>query len=510
MTRLFANLKLFQAAEFLVMLALAFVIPFHWLAAQYGEVALVTCAVLKVVFEQKFKLNPSQMRWKWVYLVFMATWLVYLIGMFYTENADEGWFQVSKKLGFLFFPLVFLISDMSYLTKDRIRAVFYAFAAGCIAFFLMNLSAVIIGIIAAGGEWSIEHFFYWNLLCLYPVNHIYIAMYCVFAIAFLVNEIFYVSDIRLKIMDVISVVILMLFVVLADSRAGLLCLVFVVVMVWLWLTFVIKNRKAGTIIAAIILILTVVTLTSVPRITYRIRQTITDISSEKSSDHRIVQMKGYSELLRECWAFGVGTGDRTDETLVSYMRYKEHIVNQIKRSYDCHLPDEEFVIRRQEFVNDVLALAKQATNYEIHENIFKYLHKAKNHEMIDIESASKVLPELQFIQYAIDYTINAHNQFFETLISGGVIAVLQMLAMFVIPIVIMYRKRVFDMVFVAFLLIIGINAMFESVFEGQVGIIFFNFFCMLLLTALVTDKSLSVKVMNEKTGNLMIDKMKDK
>lgn len=50
------------------------------------------------------------------------------------------------------------------------------------------------------------------------------------------------------------------------------------------------------------------------------------------------------------------------------------------------------------------------------------------------------------------------------------------MACFLIPAVIAVRLKVFDVVCFAFLVTIAINAMFESVFEMQMGIIFFCFF----------------------------------
>lgn len=44
--KVFGNLRVFQKLEYVVMLLLAFAIPFHWYAAQCCEVALLTVAVL--------------------------------------------------------------------------------------------------------------------------------------------------------------------------------------------------------------------------------------------------------------------------------------------------------------------------------------------------------------------------------------------------------------------------------------------------------------------------------
>ena len=86
------------------------------------------------------------------------------------------------------------------------------------------------------------------------------------------------------------------------------------------------------------------------------------------------------------------------------------------------------------------------------------------------------------IRFAIDNEINAHNMFFDTLISVGIIGVLLLLAYFIIPLVLWIKRKQFDMLYFSFLIMIGFNALFESIFEVQLGIIFFCFFNSLLFT----------------------------
>ena len=72
--------------------------------------------------------------------------------------------------------------------------------------------------------------------------------------------------------------------------------------------------------------------------------------------------------------------------------------------------------------------------------------------------------------------------YFETLISVGIIGVLLLLAYFIVPVVLWIKRKEFDMLYFSFLLMIGFNALFESIFEVQLGIIFFCFFNSLLFT----------------------------
>ena len=169
--------------------------------------------------------------------------------------------------------------------------------------------------------------------------------------------------------------------------------------------------------------------------------------------------------MKENWAFGVGTGDRTAETMASYHRYKANL-------------DAKFGPEMVAVIDEVI----DNQWYEPDDNMRKDLMEEAEKHGVDPEIVSKYLVEYQFIRFAIDNEINAHDMFFETMISVGVIGLLLLLAYFIIPLVLWIKTKRFDMLYCSFLLMIGFNALFESIFEVQLGIIFFCFFNSLLFT----------------------------
>ncbi len=455
------GLKPFQKAEMLIMMALAFVIPFNWLAAQYGEAALLLCAVLKVIFEQKFHFNEQQMKLKWAYIIFALTWCMYLIGMLWTQNTSFGWAQVSKKLGFLIFPMIFLFSDMSYLTKERFKTIGYALILGCILFFFMHFFYAIYDVLFNGAPTS--RFFDENLMKLYYVHHSYLSMYASLGLMFCFIGIFEDSNRKVKIINVIAYIILVFFIILIRSRAGLIWLVLTFLLQWIWLLFIMKKKKLGLILGGVFVFVIAGVCVAVPQSVSRITDTVANIVSKHSSDHRLVQFKGYRKVLKENWLFGVGTGDRTDAVQASYQDYKANIVEIIT-------PEMTAVIDK--VIDDKW--------YEPDENMRNDMMKEAEKHGVNPEIISTYLVEYQFIRFAIDFEINAHNMFFDTIISIGIIGLLLLLAYFVIPLVLWIKTKRFDMLYCSFLLMIGFNALFESVFEVQMGIIFFCFFNALL------------------------------
>ena len=461
MKRVFEGLRPFQKVELLIMMLLAFAIPFSWLAAQYCEVALLVCAVFKVIFDQKFHFNEKQMKFKWAYIIFALTWLAYLIGMIHTENQSVGWAQVSKKLGFLIFPMIFLFSDMSYMNKQRLKAIGNALILGCIMFFLMNVVYALYDVIFNGATSS--RFFDAELMKLYYVHHSYLSMYASLGLMFCFMEIFGDGNRKVKTMNVLAYIMLVVFIILVRSRAGLIWMVLTFVLQWIWLTFIMKKKKMGWIMGAVFVLAVAGACVVFPQSIARITETINNIVSEHSSDHRLVQFKGYRPVLEENWLFGVGTGDRTDETMSSYYRYKAGLEEKL---------GSDMVVVIDRVIDNQY--------YEPSESMRTAMMAKAVEYGVEQDTVSKYLVEYQFIRYAIDKEINAHNMFFETMISVGIVGVLLLLAYFVIPLVLWIRMKKFDMLYFSFLMMIGFNALFESVFEVQLGIIFFCFFNSLL------------------------------
>ena len=71
---------------------------------------------------------------------------------------------------------------------------------------------------------------------------------------------------------------------------------------------------------------------------------------------------------------------------------------------------------------------------------------------------------------------NTHNQYEDTLVAVGWVGLLFMLLYGVLPVAAMWRRRKWDVLWGCLLFIVAFNALFESVFEKQNGILFFLFF----------------------------------
>lgn len=491
MKNLFAKLMPYQKAEFALMLILAFSIPFYWYVAQILEIVLMTCAIFKIIIQQKFQFNKTQLQWKWVYIIFMLTWLATLCGMIYTQNAEEGWMAVTKKLGFFLFPLIFLLSDMSYLTKDRIRAVFCSMTIGILVIFLTNIIWAAIDVIFNGCD--ISRFFDKELMKLYYVrqfhqfHHSYMSMYATLAFAFCYIESFNQKETKARISYIIAAVMLAAFIILCNSRAGIVILALEIIILLAWTFFAKKETKAGIVIGAIILIIGGSAIKLLPEGMSRITETLKTITSQNTNDRRLVQFVGYKQVLKDNWLFGVGTGDKCDEIVKSYESYRDKLVSSI---VPIHGADKKNFEKNRDILlkNIMRYTASGCDNWHV-PNTFtqEYIKRDAEKRYCTIESVNNIYVDYIYISDAITNTLNSHNQYFETIISLGAIGLILLLGYFITPIFIMIKNKKFSVIYLIFVLIISSNAISEAIFERQDGIIFFNLFNMLLFCSLLTD-----------------------
>jgi O-antigen ligase len=81
--------------------------------------------------------------------------------------------------------------------------------------------------------------------------------------------------------------------------------------------------------------------------------------------------------------------------------------------------------------------------------------------------------------FAAEKNLNCHNQFLQVTCEHGWIALLLLVTGMAMMILRSIKTK--DWIFLAFLLICGLNFLFESFLEVQAGIVFFFYFCLVFL-----------------------------
>ena len=471
----FKGLKIFQSSEFILLALFAFVIPFSWRIATFIMIVIFINCILKGIFEEGFKINPLQYKNKSIYFISIAFWALYAISFLYSENTAEARIQIGKKLSFLLLPLFFLFSNLSYLTKKRVRTIMYFFVFGILALFFTNLILAIYDVSITDNPQS-DRFYdpYFLELGTGYIHHTYISIYTCLGIAFSFTELFSKTKFKTKLFNLLTTISLIAFTVISNSRAGLLCIIFIFIILFIWLMFVKKEKIIGICFGIVIISISVVCSIYFKESLERLSSTIKNLRNVEFEDRRIGLYNGYKDLLYDKFWFGVGAGDRSDETLNSYIRKKEEIISRIQ-PVDSIFTDDFYQKR-----TDCLESLFKRYNGHISKSALIYAKRISNKHGCDHNSLQENLSRYFNINVAINSNCNAHNQYFDTIITVGIIGLILYLAMLFMPIYLWIKNKNFNIVFFTLLFIFAFNSLFESVFERQMGIMFFVFFYFLL------------------------------
>ena len=469
----FKGLKPFQLSEYIFLALFAFFVPISWRIATYLMIGLFICTILKGIFEEGFKINKSQYQNRIIYIISIAFWALYAMSFFYSENTTEARIQIGKKLSFLLFPLFFMTSNLSYLTKDRIRTIMYCFVWGILAFYIVNfvwaLYDIIFNDLSNVRLTSYHKFFKANTIFEF-LHRAHFSIFTCVGLVFCFTELFTTKSINIKILNIVSLLILATSPFFVTSRAGILCEALVSFILWIWLTFVKKEMKTGLITGIALITLLVSGYFAFPKTIDRFTDAIDRIKNGKG-DTRLTLRNSYKYAVKENFIFGAGAGDRNDETMRAYYIYRDYIMEDILISLDSLNPC--FVLLQKD--SDNLYCKYADTLYS---NIAKQINNGKPNTL-----PKEIISEYRIINDCIYREYNAHNQFSDTIIAVGIIGLLLLLGFFIMPFYLWIKNKNFDIVFFSLLFIIAFNCLFESVFERQMGIMFFTFFYFLLFHA---------------------------
>jgi len=84
------------------------------------------------------------------------------------------------------------------------------------------------------------------------------------------------------------------------------------------------------------------------------------------------------------------------------------------------------------------------------------------------------------IEHALEFRLNAHNQFLQTFLTLGLPGILALLLMLILPMVASFRNRYY--LYFVFILLFSVNIVSESMLEEQAGVVWYAFFNAILFT----------------------------
>lgn len=362
--------------------------------------------------------------------LFLSIYLLYLLGMTYTQNVWYGWSNLENKLWFLLAPFIIFTMDSERFTwkiRNRLVFVFIIFTT------LMALTNMIISWIQYTETSNLYLFFYekashmphWR-----PMHPTYLSMYITFSFVASLYYLYF-SPIQLKkwkkVVLTSSLPILFIFNYLLQSKAGLI--VFLVML--LFSTLYLMNRIKIQLLKSFLFVLLLgafvfVTLRYGSETMNRMAEAMRDISrmdqqddtqwhATESASQRIDVWKIAAKQSVNHFPMGVGTGDATDTMVEQYKVLGYH------KLYEDRL--------------------------------------------------------------------NPHNQYLQTFLAVGILGLLSIISYFAIPFIRTVKEK--KLLYMAFLCIVMPNLLTESMFETGSGANFIALFmCLLAYDAFVINNKL--------------------
>jgi hypothetical protein len=380
----------------------------------------------------------SSFKFNFALVISMMLYLVFVAGVFYSENMHSAVFDIQMKLSlFIIPPFIFLLKDFykKYFNSILLTFVIANVVAGliciCVAFYhsLSFQNGSLIFDINVPGVYEDTHtefptYFAYSDFSVFK-HPTYFSMYITLSfftvIYFLNNAFYFLKNIkRNKLIYIVALTFLVLLIYFLKSKAAYMTL-FLFTMIYL-IVYVIKKKKfliGGAVIGCLI-VLSIIGFRNNSRF-YYVKSAISNIGGLTDAIQRkdfqfIVDRYGVdripiwmlsSEIISENFLIGVGSGDVSDNLMIKYKKYNLHYFESNK--------------------------------------------------------------------------FNAHNQYFETFVATGIIGFLIFMTWLFYPV---FYKRNYNKKRFLILILVGIlmiNFLFESALNTISGVMFIAFFYSFLL-----------------------------
>lgn len=314
----FTNLK--YKANYYVLLLLAFVIPL--------ERKLIAPATILFFITSIFNFNFNFKTHKKT-LCFLSLFIIYLIGLIYSENKAYALNDLTTKLALFIIPICFFFSKINF--KEKLFNILKSFVEGC-------FTAVILTLVSAGINYYFtldsSHFFYGNIsIFMHPS---YFAMLLSLAVLIIYYFIFNNPIIKTK-FSIILIVLFSIYILLLASKTGLISILLIHMIAISYWTITQKKYVFG--IGTILLIGSslLVTYKNSTLFKDRINELFTvskTIDNENSTAARSTIWGICVDLIKEEPILGYGTGDVKDTLVKVYKNQNRSFL--VKKELNAH------------------------------------------------------------------------------------------------------------------------------------------------------------------------------
>ena len=414
---LFAPLDAWHRVEYALLLVVAGVLPFSWHIAYYVLLAVLLWAIVIAVKERKVG-NGNLTLWSKIGFAAMALLpAVYALSLLYTENMAEGKAEVNKILLFAAFPLLMCLFDWKWHKRNHLFGLLQVMATAVVIRFLWRAIVLIKNF--SSGAVDVHAF---TGVRFDPMHHSYLSMYILLALAYIAYRLLNLkSKQRLSTAKNLQ---------LKTYNLKLTtCLLFASYLLALVADLFLVQSRAG-ILGFVIMFL----------------------------GFAIVLIARYKRYLVGSLMIVLLLGS-IGATLLLIPNSHNRLLSTVENALSHNYSDDRY------------AITSVAVN-TIKENMPFGVGAG---DRIDVLTQKY---EAMGAEKLLSHRYNPHNQFLDTLLATGIPGLLIILTVFVSPTIGCLRSR--NYLFLTFLLIVVLSALFESIFERQMGITFFCFFFSLM------------------------------
>lgn len=315
-SNLFKTLSGVDRADYIALLCIAATVPIAWRLAMWAMIAFTVTSVVQLCVSRQLGWKTTTTGQRVLMALMVLFFIIYLISGSQSVNQSYGWSTTEGKLPFVLFPLTFVLADKRYLTRDRLRLIFYLLWAVLTIRFLVELIAFAVKVMQGDAISSLigENFS--------QLHHTYYALYAMVGAAFLY------SDLMRRIERcgwdkrcwwlLLAAVPPIATVVVTDSRTGIICAALLIAVGLL--DYVVSQRKWKLIlVGALLLIAAVAVYQVIPSNYQRFSLEIKALRTGQESE-RMIMLRSAAETAAASPLWGYGSGDYEEPLQQQYLR----------------------------------------------------------------------------------------------------------------------------------------------------------------------------------------------
>lgn len=331
--------NLFRKAYYIFFVLLACSLPISFEQVKLTSFVIMLIIANSIVLFFLYKNDRKSLLNKTVVL-FISFYLIYLLGLFRSDNIGNAFFELEKKLSLFIFPLIFYYSPK--LNSKEVKNILLSFAISCILTSTYCLLVATYNLIKFNDS---SLFFYHSLSGIVGMHSIYLSMFLCFSIAIFLYYCFVEVNIFTgwsRYLVYAGVFILVITVILLSARVPIIILT-IGSIIYFTIRFNKKNKLIRSVLASLFIggvIFSIVLI--IPKTRERFKEGI-NYNGEYSVDKlgqggaaRPFIWLSALEIIRLNPVMGVGTGDVEAELTRVYNERQYIFLTEPKMKFNAH------------------------------------------------------------------------------------------------------------------------------------------------------------------------------